>query len=197
MKALKTRIHGYERYSTSPRSLSKHKSSYTCCNKLGFIADDFPSRLPLLVPTVSMIFNGSDEYGLYAAEDWNSLIPSGHGWVHLGSDYEPFAVSMYHQLHCVEGIRNDIIDAIAGHRLEAPGARSHAHHCFNYIRQALLCGADIALEAAELIRRPNGNLATSSSGEEVIHQCRDWTEVRRFVELNWDEFLASGKAPQA
>jgi hypothetical protein len=56
----------------------------------------------------------------------------------------------------------------------------HMNHCFDYVRQALKCGADTTLEWDLLDE--NGNSKGGAGGWGVPHQCRDWKAVLEFVE---------------
>ncbi|KAJ7756040.1 hypothetical protein DFH07DRAFT_920207 [Mycena maculata] len=131
-----------------------------------------------------MWFNDTDRYGLNATVDWQSILPAGNGWVKLGAEHRPFAISMYHQLHCIIGIRWSLLLSVEADYNKAEAVRSHANHCFNYLRQLLLCKADTTLEPTEVIRLPNGTWGAAASGNDVLHICRDWTRVRDYVERN-------------
>ncbi|KAF9218576.1 hypothetical protein BS17DRAFT_525474 [Gyrodon lividus] len=150
-----------------------------------YAGSDIPSELPLDLRQVALMFEDVDEYALNASAEWSTLIPPRNGWVHLGPEGRPFAISLYHQLHCLSGIRSAILRAQAqacNATDFTPSFLSHANHCFNYIRQTLLCHADTTLESTQKIIRPNGKLGFVASGVNILHRCRDWTQVRSFVE---------------
>jgi len=123
-------------------------------------------------------------------DDWSTIIPN-HGFVWLDSPSEEadesgrafYAVSMYHQLHCLNGFRRLTVAAKNGtmtqHNVD------HAVHCLSYLRQLLLCQADTALEPAHLENTVSGGKTQAVYGEGTTHQCRDWTQVRSFVENNY------------
>jgi len=123
-------------------------------------------------------------------DDWSSIIPN-HGFVLLDSPSEEadetgrafYAVSMYHQLHCLNGFRRLTVAAKNGtmtqHNVD------HAVHCLSYLRQLLLCHADTALEPARSATTVSGGTTQAVYGEGTTHQCRDWTQVRAFVEKNY------------
>ena len=52
-------------------------------------------------------------------------------------------------------------------------------HCFDYMRQAIMCSADVALEGHETTF-PDDN--GGSDGWDAKHVCRDYSEVRRYLE---------------
>lgn len=56
--------------------------------------------------------NETDRYTLTADDDWESIFPEGHGFVHLGPSDRPFALSMYHQFHCLAIIRHLLVSCI-------------------------------------------------------------------------------------
>lgn len=51
----------------------------------------------------------------------------------------------------------------------------HMGHCFDYLRQALMCAGDTTLESAQ--RLPNGEWLPTVDGWGIIHQCRSWEEA--------------------
>lgn len=57
----------------------------------------------------------------------------------------------------------------------------HTSHCFNYIRQAILCGLDTTLEGA-------GDGIGVADGSGQTHVCRDrqqsidWLEAHKFID---------------
>ena len=53
----------------------------------------------------------------------------------------------------------------------------HASHCFNYLRQAIMCNADSTLEGAGL-----GSGAPDGSGQ--THSCRNRKESIEWLEAN-------------
>lgn len=65
------------------------------------------------------------------------------------------------------------------------GKRSaaHASHCLNYLRQTILCAADLTLEPE--IELGSGNVG---EGLGVTHVCKDWSKVHEFATRNWEEW---------
>lgn len=74
---------------------------------------------------------------------------------------------------------------------------SHAEHCLDYLREALLCYSDTTLEPVEEVRvDENGVAADESStnvhidqvamGWGVTHRCRDWSALRDYMSDNWN-----------
>ncbi|KAF8055315.1 hypothetical protein FPV67DRAFT_854450 [Lyophyllum atratum] len=112
--------------------------------------------------------------------EWNATMPSGGGMLYLGDDLRPFSISMFHQLRCLNILREEIVTQ--SHRKQKnPSAL--AHHCMNYVRQMILCRANFRLES---VRRPGGMQVTDPY---VTHTCNDWTAVYDAAEQNYEEFL--------
>ncbi|KZT01791.1 uncharacterized protein LAESUDRAFT_686230 [Laetiporus sulphureus 93-53] len=135
----------------------------------------------------------SDRYGMHDDNDWASVIPHGHGFVRIATgDKEPtdddyYAVSMYHQMHCLNSFRR-MFNGRNDSRADHDGA--HALHCLTYLRQMVLCSADITLEPAFATQNVDGRKTQAAYGTGVTHVCRDWVQVRDWVEnsyLDWKE----------
>ena len=73
------------------------------------------------------------------SQAWSNMLPTGGHTIRLPArvDNETFTLAMFHQLRCLDIIRNDYV----------AGTKSPLQkHCLNYIRQSLLCIADPKLE---------------------------------------------------
>jgi hypothetical protein len=51
----------------------------------------------------------------------------------------------------------------------------HVAHCFDYLRQALMCAGDMTIEHAR--EPPLGQKRLTTDGWGVTHQCRNWDEM--------------------
>ena len=124
------------------------------------------------------------------------------------------AVSVFHQLHCLVGFSitpligtllysseaNLLQDElrIGYYATKAPNHKAvnsdnkhhhstaHMKHCFDYLRQALICAASMTLEPLRPLQ--NGKIP-GVDGWGVEHICADWDEVRTWTE----ERRASGQ----
>ncbi|CAI6277560.1 unnamed protein product [Periconia digitata] len=159
------------------------------------------------------IFSGPPSDESNAA--WDALIPLGRGFVELNSSHTDtdregrYCVSVFHQLHCLEMIRQGFYGAqmhtekakptpvapdggpvspIPGdfhkHRPapSKPGsgahhADSHMQHCFDYLRQALMCASDTSLEE-------RSDEISGVKGWGTTHQCRDFESVKEWAEMH-------------
>lgn len=102
-----------------------------------------------------------------------------------------FTTSVTHQLHCLYSVIHSYAAAKTGihdeghehnHRrrgddneeAEQLDADFHVQHCFDYLRQAIMCSGDVALEGDQTTF-PEGSIG--SDGWDAKHVCRDWTQV--------------------
>ncbi|KAI5927177.1 hypothetical protein F4810DRAFT_433128 [Camillea tinctor] len=132
---------------------------------------------------------------------WDSLMPSGRGFVLVENpeDYglgpgvptdvgpDRYSISMFHQLHCLGMIRESYYAMVRQERPDIYGQellsdeeqketqRTHIGHCFDYIRQAIMCAGDLTLEG--LLKTPSGELGSSVDGWGITHQCRSWDQA--------------------
>jgi hypothetical protein len=116
------------------------------------------------------------QYPLDDDHKWASIVPNKRGFIRHGAKGVPISISLYHQLHCVNGIRFAYVATRDGlFKTEKARAASFAHvnHCFDLLRQSMLCKSDTTLIPVN---------ASSQAG--VTRQCRDWEQVRKFVNEN-------------
>lgn len=156
----------------------------------GYRGDDYP-RTWSLPPLRTAHLSHEDSFH-YALEtelgiaEWNATLPSGGAVLRLGPDHRSFTLSMFHQLRCLNIIRDTLVylyhDRSAG--MESRRARM-AEHCMNYLRQTVSCRADLRLET---VRAPSGGQVTAS---DITHTCKDWTAVYRAAEDNYERYLAT------
>ena len=99
---------------------------------------------------------------------------------------------MFHQLHCIEKMRRALDNP------DDPVATiPHLQHCMNYIRQMVLCGADLTLEPTEFDEMDGRSGAT---GVGVTHTCRNWSVVYDTVNENfarWTDYWETVKGSTA
>jgi hypothetical protein len=121
-----------------------------------------------------------------AAMEWNTTLPSGGATIHLGPDQRVFTVSLFHQMRCLNIIRESLAEVYAD--LSSKPAISHealTRHCMNYLRQMILCRADTRLEPVR------SNIGRGIAMSEVTHTCLDWSVVYEAAEANRRDYLAS------
>ena len=116
--------------------------------------------------------------------EWNATLPSGGAVIYLGPDGCPFTVSMFHQLRCLDIIRDVVVEYYLDSTLDAlPSKREIVQHCMNYLRQTVMCRGNLHIET---VRAPSGPTVTVSA---VTHSCKDWTAVYEAAEENYRKFL--------
>jgi hypothetical protein len=120
-----------------------------------------------------------------ADTEWNATLPSGGATIRLGPGKHVFTVSIFHEMRCLNIIRESLVKAHADPS-SRPVIRNDAliRHCMNYVRQMILCRANTRLEPV----RANTGMGIAMS--EVTHTCLDWSAVYEAAELNRREYLA-------
>ncbi|KAJ7574920.1 hypothetical protein C8J56DRAFT_718508, partial [Mycena floridula] len=106
--------------------------------------------------------------------EWDALSP-GNGLVYI--EHQPFTLSMFHQLRCLNIIRKAVVNLEATGTNETVQASDLGHHCVNYLRQMVLCRANLELDL--ILGKPQHFRVVSDT-----HQCLDWTVVYREVAQN-------------
>lgn len=90
-----------------------------------------------------------------------------------------YDIAVFHQLHCLTKIREHaslLRFAMEGNlttgyeKIISPQA-DHMAHCFDYLRQSIMCAGDMTLEWPK--EGPNGERLVVD-GWGIQHQCKDW-----------------------
>ena len=89
--------------------------------------------------------------------------------------------SMFHQLHCIGLFAKETLVASEGWERDW-----HVQHCFNFVREMILCHPDLTLEPGNFLEK---NYTVERTG--AVHICRDWTKVWEEVDKNFKAFKAS------
>ncbi|KAF7190114.1 Oxidase ustYa [Pseudocercospora fuligena] len=146
---------------------------------------------------------------------WLSLVPKGLGFIEVPNhpnhpnmppplrEYKipTYTTSVTHQLHCLFMIMHGMNDLALnqgsfaarnengeGLTREGEDPAEHLNHCFDYLRQAIMCHGDTALEGAQTTF---GEEVGGSDGWNVKHVCKpwdkihDWLEERRIDDREW------------
>ncbi|KAF7196883.1 Oxidase ustYa [Pseudocercospora fuligena] len=133
---------------------------------------------------------------------WLTFAPAGFGLLDI-KDYSPgkypklakptikegynvVDTSMAHQLHCLHSIMdayNQMAQGLpphhGGHMIREEDHSWHLGHCFDYIRQGIMCCGDTALEGAATMF-PEGK--EGSDGWNTYHVCKAYPEVKGWIE---------------
>lgn len=127
---------------------------------------------------------------------WGALFPPHNGFFH-DAEIAPLgaSLSVYHQLHCLDGMRHAFYimyeAAKSGERVDVenlaqPFALRHTTHCIDFLRQKIMCNADVTVEFVG----PEHN-GTIVFGKE--YQCTRWPELTSWVvdrQARWEKAKA-------
>ncbi|KAJ6276525.1 hypothetical protein J3E71DRAFT_245706 [Bipolaris maydis] len=123
----------------------------------------------------------NDGLGFVRVEDEHKYgLHGGYQYKNKSEHYTAFTVAMYHQLHCVMTLRQAFLSLYQGREVYSDKAHEtnlnetekmhmryqHANHCFDYLRQAIMCYADTTLEGVDELG--------------LTHQCKRWDEFERW-----------------
>ncbi|KAH6616874.1 hypothetical protein C7974DRAFT_436777 [Boeremia exigua] len=154
---------------------------------------------PVFVPE-----QASDFWNKDVQQAWLDIVPEGLGYVEVEDptshdnlpqpihDYANttvFTTSMTHQLHCLHTILTAYNTMAV--TLDKPFFKVnpiqqpwHVNHCFDYIRQAIMCAGDVALEGAATTfpLGVHGEDLGGSDGWDAKHVCKDYSQIKRHLE---------------
>ncbi|KZM26970.1 uncharacterized protein EKO05_0004751 [Ascochyta rabiei] len=148
--------------------------------------------------------NASEFWNRDVQQAWLNIVPEGLGYVEVKDsaqhdnlprpihDYvnnTVFTTSMTHQLHCLYTILNaynTMSVTLDNPMLKVNPIQQpwHVNHCFEYIRQAIMCAGDVALEGAATTfpLGPNGEDQGGSDGWDGKHVCKDYGQIIKYLE---------------
>ncbi|KAF2008370.1 hypothetical protein BU24DRAFT_315271, partial [Aaosphaeria arxii CBS 175.79] len=150
-----------------------------------------------------MFFNESDT--LHTLHNWIGLSSASRGYIvineagpfDLPEPYEValdrqnngpgYMMSVFHQLHCLSYLAEHFQQGYGGISLEEEVAH-HSAHCFNYLRQGIVCSADTTLEGK----------TKDGPGEGSEHECVDYDALLKWANTHsayrWREGLLPGES---
>ena len=151
----------------------------------------YPGELPIEVDPVGYQTIRHNHYRPDADADWASMFPQGYpiepitNHTMLREKALESVPSVYNQLWCLNNLRR--IWANPGWQSDTCKDKQ-VHRCMNILRQALLCNGDTSLEPVVDIRDEEGKLIDrGATGTDVVHICRDWTQIREATEKMYHE----------
>ena len=161
--------------------------------RVGMLGDDWPPFSPLkLEQNVEMAVEESVHYVAGASgsrDEWEYQRGFGFdGAARLGADNRTFAVSLYHQEHCLLYFHAQLTD-----RIKDAGRFAHHQHCLNYLRQQALCHPDLSLEPGDFATR---DFEVDRDGQR--HICHDFDTAWDYNTerwLEWYQFLKDSRIP--
>ncbi|KAI1408817.1 hypothetical protein F5Y13DRAFT_194066 [Hypoxylon sp. FL1857] len=160
-------------------------------------APEFSQKVTTFSPDPAFVpENTSEFFSDETRQKWLSLVPKGLGYLQIKNpgDYDSlptrldafpdqFVVtsSMTHQLHCLYAIA-EAYSALTSDVSRVPRETPwHLNHCFDYLRQGIMCCGDVALEG-EQTTFPEG--FDGSDGWDAKHVCKNYDEVYEYLEKN-------------
>jgi hypothetical protein len=94
-----------------------------------------------------------------------------------------FTTSVVHQLHCLHTVTDAFYSLVSTPPREvSEDVMFHVPHCFDYLRQAIMCNADLALEGSD--PKSKGGPLGSDQGWDAKHICKDYSQVKKHLEDN-------------
>lgn len=154
----------------------------------------FPQKLARFEYDTSYApMNTSEFFTNETLDKWNNLMPKGMGfqWVNDTHKYHDlpkpidwyegmtvFTTSVTHQIHCLFAMAQTYSGLSSGHPIP-DDHHWHMIHCIAYMRQAITCAADTALEG-HATTFPDDN--SGSDGWDATHVCKDYDQVLEYLE---------------
>lgn len=103
------------------------------------------------------------------------------------SDGPAYMMSVFHQLHCLSYVVEHYQQGYDGVKLEEEVAH-HSSHCFDYLRQSIMCAADTNLEGE----------SDAGPGWGSDHECADYDALLAWANehgaMRWRNGLLPGEA---
>ncbi|MCJ1457656.1 hypothetical protein MMC28_008025 [Mycoblastus sanguinarius] len=146
---------------------------------------------------IKKVFLYDEEYGQVPSEEsneaWYNLMPNGLGFVKVNNDtaipdtpglnqslpIQRATTGAVHQIHCLIVIRAAYYGAMAGN-IDAIDP-AHLPHCFDYLRQSIMCASDTTMEWVPAPPNDKG-----STGWGYQHSCRDYMAIRQWaIDNKW------------
>ena len=135
-------------------------------------------------PRVVMSIEESTRYSVTAPEAdlewfWTSTLDDKHH-IRVGPNHRMGIISLFHQQHCLGKLR------IALAQESVPGGyiRNHCEHCLSFMREHILCAADITLESGDAFAR--NFTAERVTGE---RECMDVEAFYENMSEQWDRWV--------
>jgi len=162
-----------------------HTSGET--QNFSYVGSDYPVEYPISkLDTVGMILQETIHYSVDTTADWQiqdeewmALLkqPEGVGYTHLGEEHRLFLVTFHHQLHCVHQLQLALAGVIARDQV-------HIRHCFNYLRQTLLCTSADMLEEGDFMMK---DYTYDRIGDALV--CKDWERLYNALDEDDREWM--------
>ncbi|KAG6366962.1 hypothetical protein INS49_001143 [Diaporthe citri] len=162
-------------------------------------APQVSQQIKTFVPDLGFVpENGTEFFTEEVRQKWLGIVPKGLGYVevHDPSKYDNlpprplegpnikntvYTTSVTHQLHCLYNIAQVYSGLNSDPSLIPEQMQGHLPHCFEYLRQTIMCCGDTALEGQQTTF-PEGFIG--SDGWDAKHVCKDYDAIYRHLEEN-------------
>ncbi|MCJ1326859.1 hypothetical protein MMC10_003525 [Thelotrema lepadinum] len=146
---------------------------------------------------VEQIMKYNHSYAISSPEAdiaWDAMFPDGLGFVkHPVVATELSGLAVFHELHCVNVLRVGFWAAFDGTWEEKQLLKDHnrrpdmhhIRHCFDYLRQSLMCMADTNLEPVDME-------VMGATGWGFQRTCRDFDGLRTWA-AEWKSWETTGQ----
>ncbi|KAJ3980398.1 hypothetical protein F5890DRAFT_1468237 [Lentinula detonsa] len=149
------------------------------------------AELPIRLRPAALKIVPTEHYHILNDTQWHTTFSPQPGYtfgfVRLGTEVTPFEPAIFHQMHCLNVLRQSLVSDDWSDVSEHGPRLWHVNHCLNMIRQAILCNSDTTLEPSYIYGTHKGRNQSAASGMDVWHICRDWNQVDEFVKENYKQ----------
>ncbi|KAI0015591.1 hypothetical protein F4780DRAFT_784046 [Xylariomycetidae sp. FL0641] len=123
--------------------------------------------------------NTTEWFSEKTLQKWQTLMPAGTGYAKAGETFS--TTTMTHELHCLF-MMGRIFSGVVSNVTDGLPEDWHPHflHCIDYLRQGVMCAADIALELHDA--SDADDLGPLDGGWNGHHVCKDYSQVTGFLE---------------
>jgi hypothetical protein len=167
--------------------------TYLLSRSSAYLGRDFPQRwfpLDLDLEEVHMPREDSVHYTMntpLGTAEWQTLLPSGDGFLYLGPSHQQFSIAMFHQLRCLNVVRGALASIFERPELATPNSDDQpaiVRHCMDYLRQMTLCHADLTMLNVKSIHRGRGHVKDSDN----THRCKAFNTIYDAAEENYAQY---------
>lgn len=188
-------VFGEDFASRTPQQLNNNHSTFdipsslsTSHPDLAYTGLDFPSNWPL--PPLDDIHMPREDSVHYTFDkplgvaEWKAMLPSGDGLLRLGQSGEVFSIGLFHQLRCLDIVREAVVDVFAHPEkatMEEDAQPPLVQHCMDFLREMVLCHADMTTLNVKVVHPGRGHVKDSDN----THQCKDFSALFAAAEENY------------
>jgi hypothetical protein len=139
-----------------------------------------PTKIEKFDPDMSFVpMNSTAFFSPSTLSRWNGIMPVGTGFPGPGKIFS--TTSMTHQLHCIYMMARIFSGVTSGRIQDIPEDYNfHFMHCVDYVRQGIMCSADLAVEVHE--PKDSDDFGPQDGGWSGHHVCKDYSKVISYLE---------------